>query len=486
VWDIEQRSSTADARLLRFVGLSEDDEGAGPDAVFAMVDPEDLPTLKDALARLRIHGDPIELVTRVRLPDGRTRWLSWKGQAERDVTGRPIKMTSVVRDITGQRVADEARIQSQKLEALGTLAGGIAHDFNNLLAAILGLTSLAQDQLPDDHPVHEQLSGISTASNRAAELVQRILSFSRLQEPHRLSIELPPVVEEVVQLLRSTVPASISITTDLSPATPAVLADASQVTQVVLNLVTNGAHAIGTRTGSITVRTGAVDLGPLDQPDLPAGRYATISVSDTGTGMDADLVGHIFDPFFTTKEPGTGTGLGLSVIDGIIKNHDGAVAVDSQPGRGSTFTVYLPATDEPVAADALSPRPAAHEGACILYVDDEPVLVHLAERQLATLGHHVVGYTDAEQALAAFEADPRRFDIVVTDLTMPGRNGLELARALRETRPDVPVILVSGHVEPWAAGAAAPAGIDAVLPKPYPIEQLGTAIWEQLHLRDGR
>jgi signal transduction histidine kinase/ActR/RegA family two-component response regulator len=376
--------------------------------------------------------------------------------------------------------AEEAQIHSQKMEALGTLAGGIAHDFNNILLAITGNVKLAREDLPPDHEIQQSLAEIAKAGHRAAELVRRILAFSRQQESQREVMQLLPVVAAALKLLRSTLPAMIEIKATLRPDTPAVLADSTQIHQIMLNLVTNAAHAIGDRSGTIEVLVDAVAVnGELAATahELREGRYVRITVSDDGCGMDKATLDRIFDPFFTTQPVGQGTGMGLSVVDGIVKNHDGAITVYSHAGKGTSFRIYLP-----VAAGAAPAVEIQREGTVrgsgerVLYIDDDEAIVFLTTRLLERLGYRVTGFTDPEQALARFRANPADFDIVVTDLSMPHMSGFDLTQALHETRPDIQILMTSGYVRPEDRDTARDRGVRDLVLKPNSVEDLGEAL----------
>ncbi|MEY4705577.1 MAG: hypothetical protein RL042_1782 [Nitrospirota bacterium] len=377
---------------------------------------------------------------------------------------------------------DQVR-QMQKMEALGQLAGGIAHDFNNLLTAILGYTELAGTKLAADHPSRPHLARIREAGDRASHLVQQILAFTHQQPLTRTVLSLAPVVTEVLALLRATLPASIELTSSEVAGTPPVLADATQIHQVLMNLCTNAWHALGQEKGSITVELAPVTLTQAliaSQATLPPGHYARLSVRDTGHGMAPETVARIFDPFFTTKPVGHGTGLGLSVVHGIIKKHDGAIVVDSQPGQGTTFHLYMPAvevatqTEEP--GEEATPVPRQGRSRHLLYLDDEEMLVELVRARFESLGYRVTGCTRPTEALDLVRANPGGVDVVVTDYNMPGLSGLEVARTLSQLRADLPVVLVSGYLSPDAQTEALAAGIRQIIYKPTLLQHLGDVI----------
>jgi PAS domain S-box-containing protein len=336
------------------------------------------------------------------------------------------------------RKNEEHLRQSQKLEAVGTMAGGIAHDFNNILTAILGNVELAGLDIPGEGPLHDYLSQIKNSTHRARDLVRRLLTFSRPQEAKRQVVALAPVVEEVVKLLRATIPSGVEIETALTAQVPDVEADSSELHQVLLNLGTNAAHALGSRNGRIEFRVRVVEIepgGPTPHPDLQPGKYACIEVRDDGKGIPPDVVPRIFDPFFTTKAPGEGTGLGLSMAHGIMRAHGGAITVSSEVGVGTVFQLYFPASAQarsdsrsPIPAPTAGPKPG--RGERILCVDDEPAIVMILQRVLRNAGYRPTGCANALEGLMALEASVEGFDLIITDLSMPRMSGLEFTRQI--------------------------------------------------------
>ena len=377
-----------------------------------------------------------------------------------------------------QQLEEQLR-QSQKMEAIGQLAGGIAHDFNNILAAISGNTELALEDTASDHPAREFLEEIRNSSARAKRLVQQILAFSRRQPLDRRVISLEPIIEESTDLLRASLPASVGLDMEVDAGVPPVLADATQMHQVLVNLCTNAWHALEGQSGRIVVRLKSVALTadsvkPL--VGLRPGHFVYLSVSDTGIGMDAATRARIFEPFFTTKEPGKGPGLGLSVVHGIVQGHDGAIVVRSQPGEGTVFEIYFPAATA-IEETAAAPAPALRgQGQHILFLDDEAPLVTLAQRLLERRGYRFSGFTRASEALRAFAEKPDEFQLVITDLSMPGASGLHFASDILKLRPDVPVVLCSGHVTEELREHARRAGIREVLYKPNTVDEFGETI----------
>ena len=401
--------------------------------------------------------------------------------------GQPAVHASI-RDITKRKQAEtthallEAQLhESQKMEALGTLAGGVAHDFNNALAMIIGNAELARQDVGEGHPALESLDEIGKAGRRAKDLVQQILAFGRRQVLERKATSLALVVVESARLLRATLPANVILDVDCKPDAPAVLANATQIKQILLNLCGNALHAIQEqkRPGMIKIRLYAHDSTQGGAgSDLRPGRYACLSVSDNGPGMDKSTRSRIFEPFFTTKPVGKGTGLGLSVVHGIVKTHDASIEVESVPGAGTTFRLYFPETDMPLHAATPEPgvEPVHGQGKHILYVDDEEAIIFLMTRLLERKGYRVSGYTDPSAALAAVRASPGQFDLAVTDYSMPGMSGLEVAHALRDLCPDLPVVLASGYITEELRAQAPAAGIRDLIYKPNTVDDLCEAV----------
>jgi PAS domain S-box-containing protein len=386
----------------------------------------------------------------------------------------------VFRDITAQVQMEEQLRQVHHLQALGTLAGGIAHDFNNVLAAIVGYTELAAMDLPPSSATHTALHHTLAAAQRAKDLVQQILLFSRQQPAGRAPLALASLLQEAVTFLRASLPATIGLHLHLADTAGPVLADATQIHQVVMNLCTNAGVAMRETGGTLDIHLDGVEVDPTVEaphPDLTPGPYVRVTVRDTGPGILPEVLGHIFEPYFTTKAVGEGSGMGLAVVHGIVASHGGAVTVQSAPGQGAVFTVYLPrlAQDVPVPpAAAQDPLPRGHER--ILLVDDEASVAEMAQRLLTRLGYVVVAYTSSREALDAFRAAPNRFDLLITDHTMSEMTGEALARAVRQIRPELPLILCTGFSETMTAEHARELGIDAYLMKPWEIGVLAQTL----------
>jgi len=375
---------------------------------------------------------------------------------------------------------EQRLLQSQKLEALGTLAGGIAHDFNNALTPIITMADLSLMGLPEGSPLHKALGLIKQSGERAKGLVDQILLFSRKKARNLHPLAMQPLVEETLKFLRATLPTTLEIRAEVDGACRPVLGDPTQVQQILLNLCTNAYHAMQEAGGVLTLRLGETRLeagDPRCSLGVAPGPYARIEVADTGQGMTREVQARIFEPFFTTKEQGKGTGLGLSVVHGIIASYRGHISVQSQPGRGTTFTILLPlAADEapaPATPGSLPDLPRGTER--ILVVDDEPAIRSALESILASLGYRAVACGGAEEALERLRTDPQPFDLVVSDMTMPRITGLELARELRRIRPGLPVILCSGYSAEIQAGRLEEEGW-AFVPKPFAIPQLAGAL----------
>ena len=398
----------------------------------------------------------------------------------RDASGQPFAFATVQHDMRETKQLEAQLKQAQKMEAIGTLAGGIAHDFNNILSAILGNVELARMAVGPDHPVLDELAEIAQAGRRATGLIKQILAFSRRRETSKRVVRLADVVKEVTGLLRSMISANVDLLISTSESTPLVLADTNQIHQILLNLCTNAWQALEGMPGRIEVILDSVvvDAGASPVGDGAApGRYARLLVADNGKGMDDATLERIFDPFFTTKEPGVGTGLGLSVVHGIVKDHNGTISVTSAPGRGATFAILFP--EHGGEAEATEPRPRElyrGHGQQLLFLDDEESLVRLGKRLLERIGYHVTGFTSAESALEAVRKDPTRFNLAITDFNMPGISGIQVAKLLRMIRPDLPVILSSGNISDDLRESAVRAGVGRVLNKPCTAQELAETV----------
>ncbi|MEP7217198.1 MAG: ATP-binding protein, partial [Anaerolineaceae bacterium] len=431
---------------------------------------------------------------RVRKPDGGWFWNLSEGRVvERAPDGRALRMVGTNRDITERKQAEDARRnlesqlrESQKMEAIGTLAGGIAHDFNNILGAILGNVALAREEVGATHPARISLEQTNKAALRARCLVQQILAFSRHTPQELVNRPLRPLVQETLTLMRSTLPAGVALDTDIQAGPLNVLADATQIQQVLMNLCTNAWHALEGKPGRVRVGLESVVFDS-DFAKIPGGLdpgdYAHLWVSDDGCGMDIAIQQRIFEPFFTTKPVGVGTGLGLSVVHGIMMAHRGAISVDSAPGRGSTFHIYLPLAesrdnDSRAASNWGGLEPLRVPGPChhVLYIDDDEVMLLLVERLLQRLGCEVTVSQHPNDAIAMVRLRPHAFDLVVSDFNMPQCSGLDVAKALARIRADLPIVISSGHVTREMQAAAQAAGVRGLIHKENTLEELGPLV----------
>lgn len=419
--------------------------------------------------------------------------VSFERHAEGETT------TVFARDLTGRKKAEahrnelEAQLrESHKMQAVGTMAGGIAHDFNNILSAILGNTELAKADCGPDSPAYESLVEIEKAGRRARDLVRQILTFSRNEPVHRTSVPLSDVLYDTERLLRVTLPPAIELHLRIDSAVPPILADPTQVEQALLNLCTNAIHAIGEQRGTVVVEAA---LAPYDQRLcdrlglVPSTSYVAIGVHDSGPGIPEATLPRIFEPFFTTKLVGQGTGLGLAVVHGVMRTHQGAVDVHSAPSQGSRFTLYFPVANNSTSTTALlalpAPAPQAVTAAPtttptdapaprrhVMYVDDDEALVFLVQRLLRRRGYQVSAFSDPRAAEAALRADAQAYDLLVTDYNMPGYSGIDLVRVARSIRADLPVALASGYVTPEIEQAALAEGARALIHKPNDVEEM--------------
>lgn len=395
------------------------------------------------------------------------------------------RATLFVHDLTAKnkmeahRAALELQLrESQKMQAIGTLAGGIAHDFNNIIGAILGNVSLARQDTPDNVSTTTSLLEIERAARRARDLVRQILTFSRNERPHQVTLALADVVQETLRLFKVSLPPNVTLSSQIDEQSPPVLADPTQIEQVLLNLLTNAMHAIGQQSGQISVVLTSGEGWP-DALAAASEQPVVLRVSDTGCGMDKATQERIFEPFFTTKPVGQGTGLGLSVVHGILQAHGGAIHVKSQPTRGSIFSVYLPTTSLPVP-DVLGLVPSTETpnggGQRVMVVDDDDAQLFLVKRLLSRRGYQVIAFSDPKQALQALTNMPDQCDVLVTDFNMPGFSGIDLLRAVRTIRPDLPMALASGFVTPDIEREALAAGARKLIHKPNDVEELCQAL----------
>ena len=365
-----------------------------------------------------------------------------------DSSGAVSNHAVLIRDVTHEVHLERQLRQAQRMEAIATLAGGIAHDFNNNLASIITCTEMARDDAPPESPLRELLDVVLKSSYRGRKLVKQILTFCCQGEQERQPVQVEPIINECLNLMRASLPTSINVRTQIQENPGLIMADPTQIHQIMMNLITNAGHAMRLKGGNLDITLESIGLDTAavsGAPDLPSGRYLKLTVKDSGHGMDAKTMERIFDPFFTTKGHAEGTGLGLSVVHGIVRNHGGVITVSSMPGAGATFEVFLPRIDQIWKDQGAHPEASSPTGSeRILFVDDEEDVVFAGKKMLERLGYRVVTGRDGLDALTTFRADPKAIDLVITDQTMPNMTGSELTREIMQIRPDIPVILCTG------------------------------------------
>ena len=430
---------------------------------------------------LTLRGIPCHgLSTKRYKKDGSMVDVSLSASRYHDHRGKPEGMFVILHDISDRMRLEDQLVQAQKMQALGTLAGGIAHDFNNIIFSIIGYTEMLIDDVENDKLPKRNLKQVLRAANRAKDLVKHIRTFSQQRVGDRKPLLLQSVIEEAFTLLKATVPARITMKKQLDKSCGPVLADPTQIHQMIMNLGTNAFHAMRDKGGTLRVHLAEVSIdaeGTADAMGITVGSYVKLEVSDTGHGMNSSVKERIFEPFYTTKEPGSGTGLGLSVVHGIVKEYSGSIQVFSEPQTGSTFNIYLPRVDAKVEEEEQVVHTDLQEGTeRILVVDDEEQNIQMLQQMLERLGYRVTGRTSGIDALSAFRAQPDKFDLVITDLNMPSMTGTDLARKLREIRPGIPIILCTGFSEMISEKEAQSIGIQKVIMKPAVTAEIAQAV----------
>jgi signal transduction histidine kinase/ActR/RegA family two-component response regulator len=414
-------------------------------------------------------------------------------ELERRVEERTAELTQTYKKLE-REVADRAKVedqlrQSQKMEAIGTLAGGIAHDFNNILAAIIGFSEMIEEDLPQGDPSIPHVQRVLKAAHRGKDLVQQILAFSRKTRQSRHAVSLSSLAKETVVLLRASLPTTIELVLDITTTSDAILATHLEVQQVLMNLATNAAFSMRENKGLLHVSITDIDIepnSPILEGNMVPGEYVRLAVTDTGIGMTPEVMKRIFEPFFTTGGADQSTGMGLAVVYGIVKSLHGGIMVESEPGVGSSFQIFFPKvlihTDTGTPQCEQNPRGTER----ILFIDDEESLVEWGETFLKRLGYDVIAMNDSAEALHIFASDPSRFDLVITDQTMPGITGSHLARELLKIRPDIPIILCTGHSDVVSPEEAKQAGIKEFLMKPVAGQALAKVIRNVLYKKHGK
>ena len=489
-WDLDTDEIYFSPRYYTMLGYEPGELPMVKDTWTRLMHPEDRETMVPRVQNYVENAERYEVEFRLKCKDGSWKWISGKGKSfELDENGRPWRAVGLHVDITERKQAErekkklESQLrQAQKMEAIGTLAGGIAHDFNNILAALIGYAEMAVDDVEEGSLLRANLREVLIAANRAKDLVKQILAFSRQAEQESRPVKVGLIVKEVLKLLRASLPTTIQIRQDIQ-SDSAVLADPTQIHQVLMNLCTNAGQAMEEKGGTLEVNL--VDVEPeadfeVKHRGMKPGPYIKLTVNDTGQGMAPDMLDRIFDPYFSTKDTNEGTGLGLSVVHGIVKSCGGTVTANSKPGRGSTFDVFLPAIESEAEAETWPDEPAAKGTERILLIDDEEVVGNMGKQMLESLGYEVTTRTDGLEALELFKCHPDRFDLVITDMTMPKVTGEDLAAKLMEVRPDIPVILCTGFSAKINKQRAMALGIRAFVYKPVLRRQMATAIRQVL------
>jgi PAS domain S-box-containing protein len=453
-------------------------------AFAALIHPEDRERVLARYER-RLEGGPDQVHDfRCLRSDGEARHI--QASAVRIVWEEAPAVLCFLRDVTRQRQLEEHLRQAQKMEAIGTLAGGIAHDFNNILGVIIGYTEMALESPESADLVAHNMGQVLKASHRAKDLVQQILAFSHKSSTERKPVILNPIVKEAMKMMRASLPRTIEIEDQVSEELMVMMSNPTQIHQVLMNLCTNAAHAMEDSGGTLEIVLAPVDARPEEENgepaaalagmDLPAdGPLLRLTVRDTGHGMSPEIREKIFEPYFTTKEVGKGTGMGLAVVHGIVKSHEGRIRVESRPGEGARFDILFPRLLDPPEKEAEPERRPAQGNRQILFVDDESSLAQLAKQMLEKLGYRVEIQTNPLEALEAFRTAPARYDLVITDMTMPRMTGEALTRELLRIRPDLPVVICTGYSERMNEARALELGARALLIKPLAIRDLSAA-----------
>ena len=447
----------------------------------------------DLMARIRKDGHVENFEAEIRKKDGSFVWVSTNAKLLTNVEGSIIGIEGVTRDISQLKKSEKEKLdleeslrQSQKMEAIGTLAGGIAHDFNNILAAIIGYSEVAMEEIPESSPARQSIREVLNAGLRAKELIRHILTFSRKSEQYYAPVQMHSIVKEALKLLRASIPASIDIRQDIDCQCGTIIADPTEVHQIVINLCANAAQEMAKKGGVLSVCLEQLDLSADNlqkDPTLTPGPYVKLSVSDTGDGIDADHLDRIFDPYFSTREVGKGSGLGLAIVHGIVKRHNGMITVESNRGEGTTFNVFFPKAGEAEqqAIKEIDSLPTGNER--ILLVDDETSVANVIKQLLERLGYQVTSKNSSRETLELFSVQPNAFDLIITDQNMPEMTGEQLAKELIDIKPEVLIILCTGYSSDIDDEKAKSIGVREFIMKPVDKQELAISVRRVLDTR---
>jgi len=457
------------------------------------IHPDDREDVNEAYVQSLQDKTTYKIQHRLLLKDDSVKYVKEFCESYFDDNGNPVRSIGMIQDITALKLAEEEKAKlekqllvAQRMEAIGTLAGGIAHDFNNILTPIIGYTDIALSQLPTSEPLVENLKQIAKGANRAKELVAQILLFSRQVEKEQIPLKLQKIIREALGLLRASIPATVEIKQKLDDSCGEILADASQMHRIIVNLCANAWQAMEEEGGTLTVELKPLSVNADNRthaPNLRPGEYAHLSIIDTGIGIDKEVLDNIFEPFFTTKAVDKGTGLGLSVVHGIVMSHHGDIQIDSEPGRGSAFHVYLPLCEASQALNTKRKTIMERGEESILLVDDDADVGGVMKAMLGGLGYKVSLFTNSVEALETLSQASEKYDLVITDLTMPDLTGLELAKQLQKDQVSVPVIIMTGNSSSITEDIQLSCGINKVIDKPIRISALAESVREVLDQR---
>ena len=491
-WDLKTNENVWSNELWHLYGLKPHSCKPSYEEWLKVIHPEDRSKTEQVLQEAVLCGSSYNTEWRVKLSDGRERWLMSRGRPLKDSQNQIVRYLGIVMDITEPKRAERERkalqeqlIQAQKMEAIGTLAGGIAHDFNNILSAILGYAELVQVNIQPGSMVADDIKEVIKASHRAKDLVQQILAFSRQAETHKIAIRPAVPVKESIKLLRSSLPTTIEIRQDITETQP-ILADPTQIHQIMMNLCTNAYHAMEETGGTlfISLKNKAFSRQDLKGvPDVQPGNFVQLSIRDTGSGIAPEIKERIFDPYFTTKETGKGTGMGLAMVHGIVKNSGGFVTWQSEIGEGTVFEINLPALQDQITPETREVDAIPVGAERILFIDDEEMLVNMGQAMLERLGYRVTVQMSSTEALNIFQNQPDAFDLVITDQTMPAMTGFDLARRMLQIRPDLPIILCTGYSNQISEDKVKYYGIKGFVMKPLARKDIAALIRKVLDER---